>query len=293
MGNPKYGSIYSMEIAANKIEAGLEEILRANPRMYGKTITRYENLAHVLISCVNKIAKISQIDALTPESTDEFNELAEASGFNSTLDSALVGVQQGIQEAKAFACVDTEEDKPFIDLNFVDSVFSEMSHIDFGWKEVNQCSQLLYTWFHSRFIQYPCRCKISYLGNWVHTFILQFGNYCARDACKNFEDSLISWCDRLPKVNTVYVHPYFIHQTLKSIEPSDFTLQAVLINDLLYSECLYKLSNSYSMFDSMEVSRIVKDKNPGLVPKINSRFAKKLELIQSVGFVESDTKGVI
>lgn len=281
-----------MEIAADKIEAGLEDILATNPRMYSKTVVRYENLAHKLLSCVDKIAKIAQIDALSPQSNDEFNELAEASGFDLSLDSAIVGVQQGLKEAKEFSATSESDDgKVFVDLNFVDSIFSEVRCIDFGLEAVNHCAQLLYKWFHSRFIECPCKCKISYLGLWVHTFIIQFGNYCAKGARQNFEDSIVSWCDRLPKINIVYVHPYFIHQTLKSIDPSDFTLEAVLINDLLYSECLYKLSSVYPMFDSMEVSRIIKDKNPGLTPKINSRFAKKNELLRSVFPVESSEGG--
>ena len=294
LDNPKYGSIYSMELAAKKIEAGLSEVLSTNPRMYGKTLKRYENLAHVLISCVDKIAKIAQIDALSPKSNDEFNELAEAAGFDLNLDSALEGVQQGLKEAKAFASpADSTSEKVYIDLKAVDSVFREMSRTDFGWNEVNHCAKLLYTWFHERFIQYPCKCKISCLGLWVHTFIIQFGNFCSKDARQSFEDSMLSWCDRLSKINMNYVHPYFIHQTLKSKEPSDFTLQAVLINDILYEICLYKLSDQFSIFDNREVSRIVKDKNPALTPKINLRFARRSQLIENVGFTESNEGGEV
>jgi hypothetical protein len=41
------------------------------------------------------------------------------------------------------------------------------------------------------------------------------------------------------------------------------------------------------MFDSQEVYRIVKNKNPALTPKINLRFAKQSELIESVGFTKT------
>ena len=277
LDNSKYGSVYSIEASAHKISSALDELIEAQPRMYGKTKLRYQDIASELLSCVDKIAKLIQVEALSPQSNDEFDELA-AAGFDTSLDSALASVQQGLTEAKAFSA-HKDSDKTFVDLRFVDSIFCELCSIDLGWCEVNQCANLIYKWFHTRFVEHPPVCKIAYLGSWVHKFIIQFGNYCARNATTEFENSIITWCDRINQIKTLYVHPYFIHETLKSDDPNDFTLQAVLINDIFYSRCLYKLSE------------IIKDKNPSLTPKINTRFAKQQDLLRIVGFTKSEMEG--
>ena len=285
MDNPKYISIYPIEAAAKKISDMLDVVLMQKPRMYGKTKQRYANLTVSLLSSVEKISKITQDAALSSQSDDEFNELASA-GFDIGVDSAVQNAQKEIAAAKSFSS--NPETHDFVDLKFIDSVFLEMKSIDFGWLEINKCAQLLQMWYHARFIEHPATsCNYSYLGNWITKFIIQFGHHCAVDSCSNFETSLAAWCERLGFSDIKYAQPWFIFQTFKHGDPADYTLQAVLINDILYDKCLCKLTSTYPMFDSIEVSRIVKSKNPALTPKINSRFAKQRELLEFVGFTHS------
>lgn len=282
METPKYISIYPIETAAKKISDMLDMILEQKPRLYGKTKARYNDLTVSLLSSVEKISKITQEDALSTQSDDEFNELASA-GFDIGVDSALKSAQQEIAAAKSFSS--RSDDNSFVDLKYIDTVFAELNSIDFGWKEVNHCARLLQRWYHSRFIEHPVTsCNYSYLGDWVHKFIIQFGYHCSVNSCDNFETSLIAWCDRLAFSDIKYAQPWFIFQTFKSGGPEEYTLQAVLINDMIYDKCLCKLTSTYPMFDSMEVSRLVKSKNPALTPKINSRFAKQHELIEFAKF---------
>lgn len=282
METPKYISIYPIETAAKKISDMLDMILEQKPRLYGKTKARYNDLTVSLLSSVEKISKITQEDALSTQSDDEFNELASA-GFDIGVDSALKSAQQEIAAAKSFSS--RSDDSLFVDLKYIDNVFAELSSIDFGWEEVNHCARLLQQWYHSRFIEHPVTsCNYSYLGDWVHKFIIQFGYHCSMDSRDNFEASLVAWCDRLAFSDIKYAQPWFIFQTFKHGGPAEYTLQAVLINDMIYDKCLCKLTSTYPMFDSMEVSRLVKSKNPALTPKINSRFAKQRELIEFVGF---------
>lgn len=274
-----------MESAAKKISDMLDEILEKQPRMYEKTRIRYKDLAVSMLSSVEKIAKIAQLDALSPHSNDEFDELSSI-GFDSSIDIALKHAQQEVETAKSFTS--TKNEDLFIDLNVIDEIFYEVSQIEFGWNEVNQCARLLYMWFHTRFIEKPVQtCNYRYLGGWITKFIVQFGNHCAKHSCSNFESSLYDWCKRLDITHSVYAQPFFIYNALDASDPVDFTLEAVLVNDLLYSKGLYKLSEKYKMFDSLEVCRIVKAKNPSLTPKINMRFAKQQELLSSVEFSSS------
>lgn len=288
--NSKYLSIYSLENSAKKISDNLDLMLEQRPRMYEKTKVRYNNLAISLISSVEKIAKIAQLDMLSTQSTDEFSELTTI-GFDAGIDLALKHAQQEVEAAKSFSSNSTE--KKFVDLHAIDEIFYEVSQLEFGWSEVNQCARLLYTWYHSRFIEHPAQtCNYAYLGGWVTKFILQFGNHCAKHSASGFETSLYEWCKRLDISSVIYAQPFFIYNILNSTEPAEFTLEAVLVNDLLYSKGLYKLSELYSMFDSQEVYRIVKEKNPALTPKINLRFAKQEDLIESVGFTKTAEGGL-
>lgn len=281
----KYLSIYSLENAAKKIADNLDLMLEQRPKMYEKTKVRYNNIALSLISSVEKIAKIAQLDMLSTQSSDEFSELSPI-GFDENIDLALKQAQQEVETARAFSS--NTSNKISIDLNAIDKIFYEVSQIEFGWSEVNQCARLLYSWYHSRFIEHPAQtCNYSYLGGWVTKFILQFGNHCAKHSADGFETSLYEWCKRLDISSVIYAQPFFIYNILNSSEPAEFTLEAVLVNDLLYSKGLYQLSELYSMFDSQEVYRIVKNKNPALTPKINLRFAKQSDLIESVGFTKT------
>lgn len=285
MENKKQVSIYSLEASAKKISDGLDVLLDIKPRMYEKTKVRYNNITASLLSSVEKISRILQDSALTSQSDDEFNELASA-GFDPNVEHALRDATRGVEEVQSFSSGKLQKDS--IDLHLIDNVFEEAGKVEFGWKEVNQCAELLYSWFHFRFIQYPVTsCNYSYLGQWVHKFILTFGRFCANSGKTNFEASLISWCDRLKVKDTWYALPHFIFEALKSTEPTDYNLESVLINDMLYSRCLYKLSEVYPMFDSMELCRVVKKHNPALLPTINTRFAKQDELLMSVGFTPS------
>lgn len=284
MENSKRSNVYSLEASAKKISDALDVLLEEKPKMYEKTKIRYKDIAVSLLSSAEKISKILQDLALSPQSDDEFNELA-GNVFDSRIDSALQGVQTEVTAAKSFSS--SSNAKTFVDLQLIDDTLQELESLNLHWKEINTCARLLHTWFHLRFIVHPPQvCNYSYIGSWVHAFILSYGKACSDGTAKVFESSLQVWCDQLsqkPLANK-YVLPFSIFNITRSDEPADFTVHAVLINDFFYSSCLYKLSSLYSSFDSVEICRTVKGKNPGLIPKLNTRFAKQQELLEFAKF---------
>jgi hypothetical protein len=60
---------------------------------------------------------------------------------------------------------------------------------------------------------------------------------------------------------------------------NEYTLEAVLISDILFSDCLYRLtkqelSNSQIVLDPLAVADFVRNKNKSLASEIRTRFSK-------------------
>lgn len=312
----KYNEIYPSERWADKISKFLTQVVEQKPRMYAKTKKRYIDLGCVLLDCAYKIFSILEEDSLVPgESTDEFNDLESSVDNTQVLKDKLSDMVQKLQAVEDFS--DTRKsyptssypkpkDKSIVDvpkysyyetIEYYGQVFKEASIHNFGYTEVNDCAKLLNRWFQTRFlpeIQDPTfNCQIRYLPSWVSSFIIAYGKYYSLSKVDAFKSMLDKWCDKVESGNGgIYTMPYQIYQLDHDFkegkcQPQDYTIEAVIISDILNSECLFKLMEGE--FDGMvlygqdDVVNVVKDRNPSLLPKIKTRIARRSSLVREIG----------
>lgn len=321
-----YYEIYPIEGWADKISKSLKEIAedKNRPGMYSKTRTRYQNLANVLLNSLSSIAVILEENLLIPESNNEFDELSssvdqldilsklqllnnkfkkleEFSNDSSSLykSRSLQNLNSGIENIEDDESSDTSNSPPNVDLDitnnqtilYFDDILYQSSIHNFGYSEVNLCAKLIYKWFHTRFrSEYSCDFKynIKYIPKWISYFIMLYGKYHSEGRNSDFESMINTWCNRVEsKENNVYSIPWEIYNLDKTSNPMDCTIDAIVINDILSDNMLYKLS-SYEFkgivnFECSLLITIIKERNPSLHPKIVTRIARRNELIKEIG----------
>lgn len=291
-----YNEIYPIEGWADKISKHITKIADEKPNMYAKTKRRYEKLAESLLDSVSKIAIILEEDSLLSKTTDEFNELDDADNPVSIteqidkLNQKFHRVEDLSNEGTSVSTSSKVAHKTTID--YFDAVLFEASTYNFGYSQINECARMLYLWFHTRFrpdISDPTfRYNIHYIPNWICDFILLYGKYHHAKQNKTFVKMIEKWCvDVQTSSIGNYALPYPVYEMDKSVDPADYTIDAVIINDILSSECLYKLfEDKFSgviHYDNNVLVAVVKDKNPSLQSKIITRIAKRRELIKEIG----------
>lgn len=314
----KYNEIYPAEGWAKKISEFLTRVVEQKPRMYAKTKRRYINLGCVLLDCVYKIFSILEEDSLVPEdTTDEFNDLASSTDTR-ILHEKLAEMTQKLKTVDEFAephrnvppkverkeeshSESDSDDSPKYNyhqtIEYYDTIFKEASTHNFGFREVNECAKLLYKWFHTRFapeIPDPdFHCQIRYLPTWVSSFIITYGRYYQECKLDTFRMALDRWCDKVERgEGGIYAIPFEIYRVESDFkkgtyQPKEYTLEAVVITDILINGYLFNLGEDN--FDGMvrynfdDVANVVKERNPSLLPKIRTRFAKRSELVREIG----------
>ena len=301
----KYYEIYPMERWAEKISNGLDQVLEVRPGMYKKTKQRYENLAECLIQSAEKIAIILESDSLRSKNTDEFNELetsdeSEVSAYQRIMKKLenvrdISDLEHSFSSGNVHYSRSSGENlfvKTFEAIDYFDSVLSEASMYNFGYTEVNQCAEMLYYWFHTRFKpEVPdstFKYNIQYLPEWICNFIILYGKYNHTDSNDQFVKLIDKWCTTVINGSCGnYAIPYEVYQLNKDKDPSDYTIDSVVISDLLMNGMLYKLSrDSCSCMIYLDPSlliQIVKENNPSLHSQIVTRIAHRKELIEKIG----------
>lgn len=315
----KYLEIYPMEVANSKISKLLDEVLKEKPNMYSKTKFRYEKLAESLLDNTQKILCILQEEMLVSDTDGEFNDLYSTDDAN--LSCKIQNLTKKFESIKAFsehseitplkpisssASADKEnlpeEDlkrMKGLTLRFFLKVFEQGNSYNFGYVEVNECAQLIYKWFSTRFFNIPDTehfvYNMKYIPDWVSGFIIAFGKAYEQNELPDFLSRMSGWITSIqdPKSKTyTYTVPAEIYRITKDeIDPKDFTLSAVIINDILMDKCYYMLmssefDNGYINLDAQQVASWVKLYNPILIPEIKKRFANQADIIQRLGFTK-------
>lgn len=316
----KYSEIYPMERWAERISESLENIANEKPNMYAKTKQRYENLACSLLDSVSKIAVILEEDSLVSKNTDEFNEL-DSPSHNQIICKKIQDLTKTFEGVMNLSESHSNTNSPNSNsssfgssssnyrktnstaMNYFEKVLKESTIVNFGYSEVNHCMKLLYKWFHTRFrpetYNEKFRYNISYIPEWIDSFIVLYGKYHSLGKNDSFESMLDVWCTRVESESDfAYALPYEVYQVGKDKNPKDFTIDAVVIYDLLFNGSLYKLSeDEFDGVIHLEYDKFistVKSCNPALHPKISTRIPKRKQLISEIGLTPvggSDTNG--
>ena len=270
-----YNRLHSLSDTAEKVVRLVDDVVENRPQVqYAKTKQRYQGIVTDLMRAVNKMLPLVEEGLLIPDETsDEFNELSK------NLVDRINETAQGSKKTDLKAVIQpTNTGKENIFVLF-DSVFADAADTEFGYEEVDMCAKSLYRWFHTRFIEHPGVYKTTELSNWVRNFIIAFGKASRDNTLYSLQTHIETWCQKLESEPVKYAVPYEIYEIAKHKDADEYTLEAVLISDILFSECLCRLTkaelpNSQIVLDALAVADFVRNRNKSLVPDIRTRFSK-------------------
>lgn len=291
-----YHEIYPLENAADKISNELDYLLQTKPRMYKTTKEKYKQLACQLLESVEKISMLLEEELLVSDSLDEFDELSNQSNSLSDIQSKLIETNSTVSSTQAFA-VNVDESKGKDRNNKLDyssiihkyeDVFNCTTSSESNYLEVEECAQLIRDWFNCRFVVNTENFvyNIKQLPNWISNIITLYGKYQSEGRTSELLTTFQKWIQDVNSgKNNKWAVPYEVLQLSKKPNPNDFTINAVLINDILFNLYYYQLTNYHDSnlsvyLSSDEVITRAKDMNPSLVPKIRTRLNKQSELIK-------------
>ena len=283
MKQPEYLEIYPSEVAARKISRHLDKMAETKPRVYRKTLLRYKKLAYILIECVTKIIRMLQAEMLLSSENTEFSELVsdfdieQIDELRSSVDDLgnLVDKKPSTESRKLAG--DT--------IKQYKTVFKQASEMDFGYVEVNECAQMLNYWLARRFSGFNSNFKyqIKQLPIWATFVVIAYGKYHSIGETTTFIKDFKDWCDKLDEdTSNCWALPYNIFNMMKVIEPSNFTVDAMVIYDLLINGCLYQLMEIKIPMDSSYIAKLLKEYRPENAHAVRTRFTKQPELIDSL-----------
>lgn len=270
-----YNRLHSLSDTAEKVARLVDDVIKNRPQVqYAKTKQRYQDIVTNLMRSVNKMLPLVEEGLLIPDETsDEFNELSR------NLIDRINETAQGTRSTDLKAVIQptsTRKDNIFV---LFDSVFADAANMEFGYEEVNMCAKSLYRWFHTRFIEHPGLYKTTELSNWVRNFIIVFGKASHNNTLYGLQSHIETWCQKLETETVKYAVPYEIYKIDKNKDINEYTLEAVLISDILFSGCLYRLTkqelpHSQIVLDALAVADFVRNKNKSLAADIRTRFSK-------------------
>lgn len=287
----KYLEIYPSEVAAKKILAHLEHVLKEKPKVYKKTLLRYKKLAEILILCLDKINKFIESETLLASDDTEFDELSKASDDNIELKNST-----SIQRIEDFDSVHTHSLKNNSSIiSTYSTILQTSTNIDFGYEEVNQCAKLINMWFQARIPKSgkdsDFRYNINQIPLWISHIIITYGYYFDQGKVYDLEQEFTYWCNEIKEdPHNTYRVPYCVYNTVRSEDPKTFTLAAVLISDILAEKCYYSL-NDIIKVDNTDVISVVKANNSGLSKAIRTRINHQNELLDTLGFTSTANGG--
>ena len=292
MQRTKYLEIYPSEVAARKISKHLDKMAEVKPRVYQKTLIRYKKLALLLIECVVKIVRMLQSETLLSSEDDEFQELISITDIEQIdeLRDSVDALGNLIERAPS-----AESKKLTAEaLKQYKAVFKQAASYDFGYVEVNECANLLDYWINKRFSgnNPNFRYQIKQLPIWASFVVIAYGKYHSLGQSVKFIGDFRAWCDELDSDRSnCWAVPYNVFDMTKTLSADNFTIDAMVIYDLLMNGSYYQLledvKNVKVPMDSSYVAKFVKEYHPDLTKVVRTRFTKQQELIESINLCPS------
>ena len=288
MKHSDYLEIYPSEVAARKISRHLDKMIETKPRVYRKTLLRYKKLAYLLLECITKIVRMLQSEMLLSSEDTEFQELV--SDFDmEQIDELRDSVDDlgNLIEKKP----STEIKKLTNDtLRTYREVFGQAVQHDFGYVEVNECAEILNYWMLHRFSGSNPNFKfqVKQLPVWASFIVIAYGKYHSTGNTQKFVLDFKTWCDSLDNDDSnCWALPYNIFSMTKIIDPGNFTIDAMVIYDLLIDGSLYQLMDIKVPMNSSFIIKFLKDYRPDTSRDIRTRFTKQSDLIEKISLCPS------
>ena len=292
MQRAKYLEIYPSEVAARKISKHLDKMAEVKPRVYQKTLLRYKKLALLLLECVTKIVRMLQSELLLSSGDKEFQELVtdyDIEQIDELRDS--VDALGNLMEKKS-----SPESKKLAGdtLKQYKSVFRQATGHDFGYIEVNECAYLLDYWVSHRFSGFNPNFKyqIKQLPIWASFIVIAYGKYHSIGETTKFVKDFKDWCNSLDDdMSNCWALPYNVFNMTKTLDPNNFTVDAMVIYDILIDGCLYPLMEQKIPMESSYVAKLLKEYRPDTAYTVKTRFTKQQALIEAMS-LHSTTESV-
>ena len=282
--------IYPSEKAAQKILQHLEVMLGTKPKIYRKTLLRYKALATVLLQCVAKILKLLEEETLISSCDSEFQELTN-DNVNELLDQ-LSDLQSSVNNYSKFVDAQSELHKnSSIYLSNADTfklygeVISSGADVNYGYFEINECANLLSYWFTHRFCQNNPNFKyqLKQLPSWIQYIVIAYGKACADGTSAGFVEGFKHWCNSIVSdMTNTWAVPYNVFDIMKKPVGDHFTLQALVIYDVLMSQHYFTLveANMEIKPDPLFIADKVRIYHPESEHLVKKRISKRAELIE-------------
>lgn len=293
----KYLEIYPSEVAAKKILAHLEHVLKEKPKVYKKTILRYKKLAELLIMCLDRINKFIESETLLSSDETEFDELSRSADDNLEPFKNSTSIKRISDNLEDFDSVHTNTQKysTSASISKYSTILQTAANIDFGYEEVNQCARLINMWFQTRIPKSSkdsdFRYNINQIPLWISHIIITYGYYFEQGKVYELEQEFNYWCKEIKEdPHNTYRVPYCVYNTVRSEDSKYFTLASVLISDVLAEKCYYSL-NDIMKSNGNDVISIVKINNPGLSKAIRTRINHQDDLLNTLGFTSTAEGG--
>lgn len=251
--------IYSAETIIKKLLVYVEDLAdnQSKHRMYSKSKDRLKEIA---TTCNQVVAIISTIleDEVLQDDSIEF-------GQRSDLNLMLADMQNQIDHIKRFTendvrptSVATSETTYVITpaarknaLKQYSQVLSKLSNASTDYVFADRCSKLLWAWFDVRFHQTitadsSFRYSMKKFPEWIQAIVILYGNAIQSNTVGVFEDTFQLWLHTLLTTDARdrYAVPYEIYQFCKNPDPSNITLDAVILWDILLDLGLRDLCTS-------------------------------------------------
>jgi hypothetical protein len=170
-------------------------------------------------------------------------------------------------------------------LKIYKTVFNRATTIDFGYIEANECAGLLDYWMTRRFSGTNTNFKfqIKQLPIWATFIIIAYGKYRSIGHKVKFMTEFKTWCDSLEGDDTnCWALPYAVFNMTKTIDPNNYTIDAMVIYDILINGCLYQLMDIKIPMDSAYIANRIRDYYPEYTMEVRTRFNHQQKLIDQL-----------
>lgn len=238
----------------DKLLKYVQDIASTDTKLYAKSKDKLRDVASTCTEVVKVISEILQEGMLETDAAEFPAEPSNSSDDN--VAEMINNMQTQLDQLRQFAGVDSKPVAPapiykpsanssvtsaskkqiFADYS---NCLQNLSTLDFGYDEINQCVYLINRWFQARFVTSIVGSKFSYsmkkFPSWIRDIVILYGKALHDGNVSEFLLNFYTWIDNLADSDArdKYAVPYQVYVFDKSNQASVVNLESVVIWDVL------------------------------------------------------------
>ncbi len=251
--------IQKAESNIKKLLSYVEDLSRGRPRLYRKSKDRLRTIANSCSQMIMLISEILQDETLMQEEDVEFSNSVpeDVSDMMSSIVEEIAKLKDFVSYESEKTCEDNTDTannpvsvsiklsrKDRIDImktyqDCLSNMCESLTDAD-PYNNIKRCVVILRDWFFVRFIQtrktHPSfRYNIRRIREWIPNIVIVMGKHVEDNTFDMFSNSFYDWVDliRNTEGGNKYAVPYEVYKIGKEPDPTDFTLTAVVLWDVL------------------------------------------------------------